>query len=137
VIGKSGEPWHSLLGKNGIDPVSQACTGPAKVLRRNSRPHSQASFFAIDLITFSVDVELFCKGATSVAPLQRNHQASGELEQIQFLRGYVSVQMTERYLGCRQRLHDYGNDRLGLESGAPSAALLPTDRLPVTDILVE
>jgi len=28
----------------------------------------------------------------------------GELEQIQFLLGHVSVQTTERYLGCKQRI---------------------------------
>ena len=32
------------------------------------------------------------------------HLAGGELEQIQFLLGHVSVQTTEIYLGCRQRL---------------------------------
>jgi hypothetical protein len=31
------------------------------------------------------------------------HEAGGELEQIQFLLGHVSVQTTERYLGCKQR----------------------------------
>jgi hypothetical protein len=31
------------------------------------------------------------------------HQAGGQLEQIQFLLGHVSVQTTERYLGCKQR----------------------------------
>jgi len=31
------------------------------------------------------------------------HAAGGELEQIQFLLGHVSVQTTERYLGCKQR----------------------------------
>jgi site-specific recombinase XerD len=32
------------------------------------------------------------------------HTAGGELEQIQFLLGHVSVQTTERYLGCKQKL---------------------------------
>jgi integrase len=43
------------------------------------------------------------------------HQAAGELEQIQFLLGHVSVQTTERYLGCKQRFHNAVNDRIGLE----------------------
>src|SRR6266700_3882293 len=43
------------------------------------------------------------------------HQAGGELEQIQFLFGHVSVQTTERYLGCKQRFRNAVNDRIGLE----------------------
>jgi site-specific recombinase XerD len=42
------------------------------------------------------------------------HQAGGELEQIQFLLGHVSVQTTERYLGCKQRLQNAVNDQIGL-----------------------
>ena len=34
------------------------------------------------------------------------HSAGGELEQIQFLLGHVSVQTTEKYLGCKQRLRE-------------------------------
>jgi site-specific recombinase XerD len=45
------------------------------------------------------------------------HQAGGELEQIQFLLGHVSIQTTERYLGCKQRLQNAVNDRIGLEAG--------------------
>jgi integrase len=45
------------------------------------------------------------------------HQAGGELEQIQFLLGHVSVQTTERYLGCKQRFRNAVNDRIGLEPG--------------------
>ena len=43
------------------------------------------------------------------------HLAGGELEQIQFLLGHVSVQTTERYLGCKQKLSQAVNDHLGLE----------------------
>lgn len=43
------------------------------------------------------------------------HQAGGELEQIQFLLGHVSIQTTERYLGCKQRLQNAVNDKIGIE----------------------
>ncbi len=39
------------------------------------------------------------------------HAAGGELEQIQFLLGHVSVQTTERYLGCKQRFREAVNDK--------------------------
>ncbi len=41
--------------------------------------------------------------------------AGGELEQIQFLLGRVSVQTTERYLGCKQRIAAAVNDNIGFE----------------------
>jgi hypothetical protein len=31
------------------------------------------------------------------------HLAGGELDQIQFLLGHVSIQTPERYLGCKQK----------------------------------
>ena len=43
------------------------------------------------------------------------HVAGGELEQIQFLLGHVSVQTTERYLGSKQKIRDAVNDRIGIE----------------------
>ena len=43
------------------------------------------------------------------------HLAGGELEQIQFLLGHVSIQTTERYLGCKQRIRSAVNDRIGIE----------------------
>ena len=66
-------------------------------------------------------------GLPSLAPhdLRRTcarlcHQAGGELDQIQFRLGHVSIQTTERYLGCKQRFHDAVNDHIGLEPDAPS-----------------
>lgn len=41
--------------------------------------------------------------------------AGGELEQIQFLLGHVSIQTTERYLGSTQRIRCAVNDRIGIE----------------------
>jgi len=43
------------------------------------------------------------------------HLAGGELDQIQFLLGHVSIQATERYLGCKQKLGVAVNDTLGVE----------------------
>jgi hypothetical protein len=42
-------------------------------------------------------------------------------EQIQFLLGHVSVQTTECYLGCKQRIRAAVNDRIG-SSPAPKGA---------------
>ena len=46
------------------------------------------------------------------------HLAGGELDQIQFLLGRVSIQAAERYLGCKQKLRDAVNDRMGIEPEA-------------------
>jgi site-specific recombinase XerD len=68
-------------------------------------------------------------GVSKLAPhdLRRScarlcHESGGELEQIQFLLGHVSVQTTEKYLGCRQRFRHAVNDRLGI---GPDSAIQP------------
>ena len=43
------------------------------------------------------------------------HLAGGELDQIQFLLGHVSIQTTEVYLGCKQKLRVAVNDKMGIE----------------------
>jgi site-specific recombinase XerD len=40
------------------------------------------------------------------------------MDQIQFLLGHVSIQTTERYLGCKQKLRRAVNDHLGIEPDA-------------------
>jgi site-specific recombinase XerD len=63
-----------------------------------------------------------CAGIAKLAPhdLRRTcarlcHLSGGELEQIQFLLGHASVQTTERYLGCKQKLRHAVNDAIGME----------------------
>lgn len=43
------------------------------------------------------------------------HLAGGELDQFQFLLGHVSIQTTEQYLGCKQKLRVAVNDKIGIE----------------------
>ena len=60
------------------------------------------------------------------------HLAGGDLEQIQFLLGHASIETTEKYIGCKQKLRHAVNDAIGLgnpASFAKSLSQLP-DRYP-------
>ena len=64
-------------------------------------------------------------GEESLGPVARNcehyvrqivsSRAQDWKEQIQFLLGQVSIQTTERYLGCKQRIQGAVNDKIGIE----------------------
>ncbi|HEX4164293.1 MAG TPA: hypothetical protein VHZ55_02370 [Bryobacteraceae bacterium] len=52
--------------------------------------------------------------------------AGGELEQIQFLLGHVSVQITERYLGCKRRLRNAVNRESRSDAGPAQSERIGT-----------
>ncbi|WP_321477563.1 hypothetical protein [uncultured Paludibaculum sp.] len=60
-------------------------------------------------------------GVSNLAPHDLRRANGGELEQIQFLLGHMSVQTTERYLGCTQRIVSAANDNIGIEPKPPKA----------------
>jgi site-specific recombinase XerD len=49
------------------------------------------------------------------------HGCGGELEQIQFLLGHASVQTTEWYIGCKQKLKEAVNDRFVISVAGDAA----------------
>lgn len=60
------------------------------------------------------------------------HDAGGEIEQIQYLLGHESVQTTERYIGCKQRLRNAS--MIGSGWSPRTANLSDTGRLVATDL---
>jgi integrase len=94
-----------------------------KLFRRVSSAGRPWGDTVTEKLVWHVVKELAAKiGVTKLAPhdLRRtcarlSRAAGGELEQIQFLLGHISVQTTERYLGCAQRISSAVNDRIGIE----------------------
>jgi len=90
AINKAGRIWG--------DGISRECCGMASGWRRRT-PHREARtarlapHVARDCVTWRV----------------------ASLNKFRFLLGHVSVQTTERYLGCKQKLKCAVNDRLGIE----------------------
>lgn len=89
-LGREGTPWGERISEETVWHVVK--TYAAKLGRVQIAPH---------------DLRRSCARLC--------HVAGGELEQIQFLLGHVSVQTTERYLGCKQKLREAVNDRIVIE----------------------
>ena len=103
--------------------VTAAGISSGKLFRCVCRAGETWGDFMTDRVVWHVVKDYAAKlGLPQLAPhdLRRScarlcHVAGGELEQIQFLLGHVSVQTTEKYLGCKQRIRNAVNDRIGIE----------------------
>jgi site-specific recombinase XerD len=127
IVGKAGHtrtvPMPDWV-KNVLDEWSNAAgIASGKVFRRVNRAGKTWGESMTEKVVWHVVREFAKKaGIDKLAPhdLRRTcarlcHSAGGELEQIQFLLGHVSIQTTERYLGCKQRIRSAVNDRIGIE----------------------
>lgn len=88
AVSRHGTPWGKGLSENVIWYVVRRCADKMQLV--HLAPH---------------DLRRTCAKLC--------HASGGELEQIQFLLGHVSVLTTERYLGCKQNLEEPVNDRFG------------------------
>ena len=93
-VNKTGSIWGRGIAEKVVWCMIRECASKAKIERLT--PH---------------DLRRTCA--------RHCHESGGELEQIQFLLGHVSGQTTERYLGCKQRLREAVNEKVGLESFRP------------------
>lgn len=103
--------------------VDAAAISAGRLFRCVCRPGKHWGDGASERVVWHVVKQYARKlGLTQLAPhdLRRScaklcHASGGELDQIQFLLGHVSVRTTERYLGCKQRIHGAVNDNIGIE----------------------
>ena len=130
IVDLRGKGWsrsnHSRPGL-GPRPVERLDKGggidAGRLFRRVSSAGRAWGEAVTEKLVWHVVKEFAAKiGVNKLAPhdLRRScarlcRAAGGELEQIQFLLGHVSVQTTERYLGCTQRISSAVNDRIGIE----------------------
>jgi len=130
LIGKGGHvrtiPLPAWVKQIVDDWLATAGIHNGKLFRRVSKAGRVWGQGMTDKVIWHIVKEFAKKvGIDKLAPhdLRRScarlcHTAGGELEQIQFLLGHVSVQTTERYLGCKQRIRAAVNDRIGIEPNA-------------------
>jgi site-specific recombinase XerD len=88
AVSRHGTPWGKGISENVIWYVVRRCA--ERMQLEHLAPH---------------DLRRTCAKLC--------HVNGGELEQIQFLLGHVSVLTTERYLGCKQNIEEPVNDRFG------------------------
>ena len=86
-----------------------------KLLRKASAPHQEDCKNSKPPIGAPHDLRRTCARLCRLA--------GGELDQIQFLLGHVSIQTTERYLGCKQKLRSAVNDLIGIEPHETKSAV--------------
>jgi site-specific recombinase XerD len=133
-----------LVGKGGrvrTVPVPAWCKGLVDVWLRHSGVSDGKVFRRIlkngarqdagvtaNVVWYAVKRCAKSAGIENLAPhdLRRScarlcHGCGGELEQIQFLLGHGSVQTTERYIGCKQKLQEAVNDRFGISFASDAA----------------
>ena len=127
LIGKAGHmrtvPVPDWVKQITDEWAVAAGVGSGRLFRCVSRSGTVWGESMTEKVVWHVIKEFAAKlGVPKLAPhdLRRScarlcHTAGGELEQIQFLLGHVSVQTTEKYLGCKQRLRGAVNDRIGIE----------------------
>jgi site-specific recombinase XerD len=127
LIGKAGHvrtvPVPDWVKQITDEWVVAAGVGSGRLFRCVSRSGTVWGEGITEKVVWHVVKEFAAKlGVPKLAPhdLRRScarlcHTAGGEMEQIQFLLGHVSVQTTEKYLGCKQRLRGAVNDRIGIE----------------------
>jgi len=130
LFGKAGHvrtiPLPASVKQIVDDRLTTAGISNGKLFRRVSKAGRVWGPGVTDKVIWHIVKEFAKKvGIEKLAPhdLRRScarlcHTAGGELEQIQFLLGHVSVQTTERYLGCKQRIRAAVNDRIGIEPNA-------------------
>jgi integrase len=119
------EHWAivDLVGKGGHVRTVPAAIDRGKLFRRvNKVGRTWGDGMTVKAVWHIVKEYAKRIGVAKLAPhdLRRTcarlcHASGGELEQVQFLLGHVSVQTTERYLGCKQRIRSAVNDRIGIE----------------------
>jgi site-specific recombinase XerD len=100
AVGKTGKVWGEGISQNVVWYVVKTCCQRAGL--EHIAPH---------------DLRRTCAKLC--------HDSGGELEQIQFLLGHVSVQTTERYLGCKQNLGSPVNDRFKLKMAPLRQIIVP------------